>query len=83
MNNWIARVTSGWHPMRWVQLVLAIVFLFNGVVRGEGIALAAAAFFGIQALFNVGCCAMGGCATSAAPRTATKVTEDITCEEVK
>jgi hypothetical protein len=83
MKVLISRVLTGWHPMRWVQLVLAAVFLTNGVMRGEGIALAAAAFFGIQALFNVGCCAMGSCATGAAPRTPHKVNEDISYEEVK
>lgn len=65
MNAITTRLLTGWHFTRWVQLAAAIFFLWTGVQRGEGIAYFAAAFFGLQAMLNVGCCGAGGCA----PRT--------------
>lgn len=51
-----------WHWMRWVRLFAAVAFLMQGLMASEPFALWAGAFFGIQAIFNTGCCAAGTCA---------------------
>jgi hypothetical protein len=50
--------------MRWLRLLAAAAFLGQGIASADPIAYWAAAFFGIQAVFNTGCCAVGSCATS-------------------
>lgn len=50
-----------WHWMRWVRLLAAIAFLGQGLASGDVFAYWAGAFFGIQAVFNTGCCAAGIC----------------------
>ncbi len=50
------RLLTNWHAMRWIRLAFAIIFLFAGIAQHEPVAYAAAAFFGFQALLNVGCC---------------------------
>ena len=55
------RVLSGWTVQRWLRLALAVIFLGAGIQGHETVAYAAAAFFGVQALFNVGCCGVAPC----------------------
>jgi hypothetical protein len=50
------RLPRGWTGMRLFRLVLAGFFLAAGISNGEPVALFAAGFFGLQAVFNVGCC---------------------------
>lgn len=52
-----------WHWMRWLRLLAALAFLGQGIASSDPIAYGAAAFFGIQAVLNTGCCAVGSCAT--------------------
>ena len=47
---------SGWTTMRCIRLVLAALFLAAGIGSNEPVAYAMAAFLGLQAIFNVGCC---------------------------
>lgn len=79
----VDRLLHDWHATRWMQLVAALMFLFAGLSRNDGVALFASAFFGIQAILNVGCCGTAGCA----PRTGTMATggtpKDIRYEEIK
>ncbi|MBK8340110.1 MAG: hypothetical protein IPK99_09040 [Flavobacteriales bacterium] len=63
------RLLTDWHAMRWMRLAFAIVFVFAGIAQHEPVAYSAAAFFGIQALLNVGCCG-AACATPRRPRRA-------------
>ncbi|MFT3884964.1 MAG: hypothetical protein QM724_05895 [Flavobacteriales bacterium] len=41
---------------RWIRVALAALFLIIGAVERKPVALLAGCFFGLQALFNVGCC---------------------------
>lgn len=41
---------------RWLRVGLAVLFFITGLVEREPVALLAAGFFGLQALFKVGCC---------------------------
>ncbi|QQR86696.1 MAG: hypothetical protein IPJ76_00290 [Flavobacteriales bacterium] len=56
------RLLTGWNGARWLRLVFALVFLAAGLKDHEPMAYIAAVFFGVQAVFNVGCCGIGACA---------------------
>ena len=49
------KLLLNWNIARVLRLVLAGVFLAAGISRGDTIAYVAAAVFGLQAIFNVGC----------------------------
>jgi len=72
------RVITNWDATRWLRLVLAIIFLIAGISQQEPVAYVAAAFFGVQALFNVGCCG----ASCASPRTGDPRTTNVETKEV-
>lgn len=72
------RLLSGWNVQRWLRLSFAIVFLIAGIHGHEPLAFFAAAVFGTQALFDVGCCAGGACA----PRRRDAVAADLPDREV-
>ena len=50
------RLLRNWHPMRFLQLGMGVLFLFQGITRRATIAIAAGVFFGAQAVFGIGCC---------------------------
>lgn len=71
----------GWGTVRWIRLALAGALLMAGITSGDTVAYAAAAFFGLQAVLNFGCCA-------AACRNGTEATNDplgtdVVYEEIK
>jgi hypothetical protein len=45
----------GWHWSRWLRAGLAGAFLAQAVFGHDAMAFVPAAFFGVQALFNLGC----------------------------
>jgi len=53
----MARLFRNWGAVRWIRLGLAGALLMAGITSGDMVAYAAAALFGLQALFNFGCCA--------------------------
>jgi len=63
-----------------------VVFLAAGISRGDTLAYFIAVVFGIQAVFNIGCCG-ATCApsttTSQASDVDVSVIKDVTFEEVK
>lgn len=70
-----------WHWTRWLRAAIAGAFLAQGVASGDTMAYAIGAFFGIQAIFNVGCFGVGTCvpATSAT----NDKNKDITYQEIQ
>ncbi len=77
------RILHGWSVARWIQLAFAIVFVVAAISNHEPIAWAAAAYFGLQAIFNVGCCATSICAAPAPSKGGTGAApEGITFEEI-
>jgi hypothetical protein len=52
-----------WNWMRSLRAFVAIAFVAQGIHSNDGMAYAIGAFFGLQALLNVGCCGSGECAT--------------------
>jgi hypothetical protein len=79
------RLLTDWHAMRWLRLAFAIVFLIAGIAQHEPVGYAAAAFFGFQALLNVGCC--GAACAPQRSRTGEVVGQpaaaDVSYEEIK
>jgi hypothetical protein len=76
------RILHNWHATRWLQLAASLMFLFAGLSRNDGVALFASAFFGIQAIFNVGCCGMAACAPRSRPMNTGQAPQDIHFEEI-
>lgn len=70
-----------WSAARWLRLVLAGVFLAAAISEGEMLAYVAAAWFGIQAIFGLGCCSMA-CATPPANRKPDGFVKEVEYEEV-
>jgi len=70
-----------WNFARGLRLVISLVFLAAGVSKGDTVAYVAAAFFGIQAILNVGCGGMLCAPASTRPEPEVNVTA-VTYEEV-
>lgn len=70
-----------WNAARVLRLVLAGSFLAAGISEGELLAYIAAAVFGVQAIFNVGCCGTS-CATPRTNRKSVGVVQEVDYEEV-
>lgn len=61
------RLLRNWHPMRYLQLGMGLLFLAQGITRHEALAATVGIFFGIQAVLNIGCCGIQGRARATAP----------------
>lgn len=55
---------TGWHPMRWLRLALAIAFIANGIYAADKIIIAMGGFLLFQAAFNTGCCGTVTCSNN-------------------
>ncbi len=68
--------------MRWLRLVLGIVFLVQAIQMHDTVIGVIAGFFLVTAITNIGCC---GAASCAAPTRSAKEnsTEEISYEEIK
>ncbi|MBK9177203.1 MAG: hypothetical protein IPM46_12895 [Flavobacteriales bacterium] len=77
------RLLRNWDFQRALRLVFALVFLAAAITNQEPVAYAAAAFFGMQAVFNIGCC--GAACAPRTERSATKgpARKEITYEEIR
>lgn len=73
---------SGWHFMRWLRLVLGIVFMVQAIQMHDTMVGIIAGFFLVTAITNIGCC---GAASCAAPKINAKENspEEISYEEIK
>lgn len=76
------RLLHNWDFARGLRLVFAVVFLFAGIANQEPVAYAAAVFFGMQAVFNIGCCG-AACASGPQRKAATIPNEEVTYEEIR
>lgn len=73
-------ILQGWHFMRILRLVLAIVILAQGVIARDTVSIVIGAVFGAMAVANIGCCGPAGCAVN--PRSTKNRTEEVQFEEV-
>lgn len=78
-----ARLLEGWTITRMVRAAFAIMFLFAAITRHEPVAWFAAAFFGLQAALNVGCCGVQGCQPVRSARPAPELESPVTYEEIR
>lgn len=78
----MGKVFHDWNFARALRLALAVAFLGAAIVGGEWIAYAFAGIFGLQAIFNVGCC---GAACVPRPKNpmADPLVQEVTYEEIK
>lgn len=61
------RLLRNWHPMRYLQLGMGLLFLAQGITRQETLAVAVGIFFAAQAMLNTGCCGIQGRARATVP----------------
>ena len=68
--------------MRWLRLVLGLVFMVQAIQMHDTLLGVLAGFFLVTAISNIGCCGAAGCA---APTRNVKKnsTEEISYEEIK
>ncbi len=77
----MGELLRNWNFPRVLRLVLAGAFLGAALSSGEWIAYLIAAVFGVQAIFNVGCCGPA-CATPPANRRTDPLVQETEYEEV-
>ena len=74
------RILQGWHFMRILRLVLALIIVAQGIAARDTVMIVLGVLFGGMAIANIGCCGVGGCAVN--QRSTNNKTEDIEYEEV-
>ena len=76
-------ILSNWSFFRFLRLGIGIAILVQAVMARDVLFGIAGLLFTGMAVFNVGCCGMGGCnTTTTATKKTTEPTKDITYEEV-
>lgn len=75
----------GWDFSRIFRLALAILVAVLSIGTGEYSFLVLSGWFLIQAIFNISCCGVGGCATSYKKSESDELADDKTVkfEEIK
>jgi len=73
-------IMSNWNWMRVIRLLAGIAILIQAVVNKDTVFGVAGVLFASMALFNTGCCGVGGCNTPI--KNSNKSTEEISYEEV-
>lgn len=77
----IERLTTNWHLMRIVRLIIGVMVLVQAWEMGEWMLGGMGVWLTSMAVFNIGCCGVEGCSTSAAD--SSKKMTDITYETIK
>ncbi len=76
-------ILYNWNFLRFFRLGLGIAIIIQAVMAKDYFFGFAGILFAGMAVFNMGCCGMGGCNTSVAPtKKDTETTKNITYEEV-
>ena len=55
---------TGWNLMRWLRLGIGGYALVQAAIDHDALLAFAGVFLTTMAVFNVGCCGAGGCATT-------------------
>lgn len=74
---------SNWHFMRILRAAVAIWAISEYFSTNDFFLLTVGGFFGLQAIFDVGCCGASGCATAPNTRKQEISSQEIDFEEVK
>ena len=75
-------ILSNWSLFRFLRLGIGIAILVQAVMARDVLFGIAGLLFAGMAVFNIGCCGMGGCNTPNITTKNTQVTKDIPYEEV-
>ena len=76
-------ILSNWSLFRFLRLGIGIAILVQAVMARDVLFGIAGLLFAGMAVFNIGCCGMGGCSTTNTPAKKTSETiKDIPYEEV-
>lgn len=78
-----SRLLHGWDLTRIIRAAFAVMFVLAAIQGREPIAWFAAAFFGMQAVFNVGCCGIGTCQPGTKATAAPDLNAPVTYEEIR
>ena len=83
MNSLIKTISSGWHPLRVVYLILGVMMMAQAL-QGRDIPFALiGGLFLYQSIFNTGCCGMSGGFWANDKESAQKKLEDTEYTEIK
>lgn len=55
------KITSDWHPMRWIALGAGLFFGIQAIANSDGLTGLFSVFFLYQAITNSGCFGAAGC----------------------
>lgn len=86
INNLKHRLLNGWTFLRIVRLILALIIIVEAFSSSEILFAILGGFLAFQAIFNYGCCGVGGCdldQTKSKPRSLGEKDEVTTFSEVK
>lgn len=73
-------IFNNWNLIRLLRLIMGIAILLQGIMAKDVLFAIAGLLFSGMAVFNLGCCATGNCATP--PVKSNSATKDIHYEEV-
>lgn len=75
-------ITSNWNLFRILRVALGVFILAQGIVSKDVFSMVLGLTFSGMALFNIGCCGAGGCATDATYNKQSSQSEEVSFEEV-
>ena len=76
-------ILSNWNFFRFLRLGIGIAILVQAVLARDVLFGIAGLLFAGMAIFNVGCCGIGGCSTANTPaKKSSETSKDIRYEEV-
>ncbi len=81
LNNLKSRLTARWDFMRLFRMGLGVMLLIQAFMNSDMLAALLGIALSAQALWNIGCCGVGGCDVN--HRAAKSAKNDITYEEIK
>lgn len=73
-------ILTNWTFVRILRLLIGLAIIVQAVIVKDALLGVAGILFSSMAIFNVGCCGTGGCATT--PKKYSKTVQDTTYEEV-
>ena len=71
---------SNWNFMRFIRLILGITIIVQSIITKDWVVGVLGVLFTGMPIFNIGCCAVSGCATPS--KKVAETTKDISYEEV-
>lgn len=80
MNSVIEKVSSNWHLMRIIRLIIGIMIIVQAIADRHLLLGILGAIFSSMAIFNVGCCGNNAC--TPIKKSSNKNSNEFTYEEV-